>query len=539
MKTNQFNIAVIILALSLNISALGQQAGKIPVDVKREKVTDRIISVSNRISWEIPEIPSLCDEMGYKGKYINIGDCNLYVETRGEGIPMVVINGGPGGAHNKFHPFFARAEQFSEIIYYDQRGCGKSDYNPGKGYSVEQAVNDLESLRKQLNIDKWIVLGHSYGGFLAQYYTTLFPENVKGLVLVCAGTGLHSNELRYSREQKYISNAERARFRILRDSILLGESNRDISLEKLQLLVYNNHKDGDWKRQSYYKPDSLSLARSIKYAFLFDAENKFIETMNASKKTINLKGCFDNNPIPTLIIESLNDLTWNRDKAYILHENHPNAKMLVFSKSAHSPFMEEPDLFFSHLNCFVDTISEIKESELDRFKQSIRDKHDLYFDDNLDSPVSDSEKSRISHYKEILKNIEKGESYFDQSTPVDCHLSFISAAMQRDSLKMGKLSFKDWPMSRIEYYRNWLRELYIFRIPDFPKSPVDGELFPIYFSDSESGKRSRTFIFIYWNKLWYRCGNNPSTYGDWRENGDFFRNSFYRDAAKSAKECIK
>jgi pimeloyl-ACP methyl ester carboxylesterase len=50
------------------------------------------------------------------------------------------------------------------IIYYDQRGCGISEYRDGKGYSVDQAVDDLERLRETLKIKQWSVLGHSYVG---------------------------------------------------------------------------------------------------------------------------------------------------------------------------------------------------------------------------------------------------------------------------------------------------------------------------------------------------------------------------------------
>ena len=85
-------------------------------------------------------------------------------------MPVVLLNGGPGATHHYFHPWFSRAKDFARVIYYDQRGCGLSDYNPGAGYSVFQAVEDLEQLRRALEIDQWVVAGHSYGGYLAQQY---------------------------------------------------------------------------------------------------------------------------------------------------------------------------------------------------------------------------------------------------------------------------------------------------------------------------------------------------------------------------------
>ena len=53
------------------------------------------------------------------------------------------------------------------MIYYDQCGCGQSDYHPGAGYTPAQAVDDLGQLRAALRLDRWAVLGWSYGGAVA------------------------------------------------------------------------------------------------------------------------------------------------------------------------------------------------------------------------------------------------------------------------------------------------------------------------------------------------------------------------------------
>ena len=76
------------------------------------------------------------------------------------------------------------------MITYDQRGTGISDYVKGEGYSLPQAAADLDNLRLALGIKKWVVLGHSYGGLLAQYYATKYPENFAGLVLVGSSLGV-------------------------------------------------------------------------------------------------------------------------------------------------------------------------------------------------------------------------------------------------------------------------------------------------------------------------------------------------------------
>ena len=174
----------------------------------RETIFDRIVHLEPSVITEIPATPRLEDSLGIEGRKISVGDAELWVEEAGSGTPLVLINGGPGGTHHMFHPWFGRAADFARVIYYDQRGCGLSDYEPGPdGYSVDQAVEDLEALRKKLGIHQFVLAGFSYGGFLAQYYTTRYPENVAGLVLVGASPGMNV-DLGQSRQLDFMSQAE-------------------------------------------------------------------------------------------------------------------------------------------------------------------------------------------------------------------------------------------------------------------------------------------------------------------------------------------
>ncbi|MHC4472409.1 MAG: alpha/beta hydrolase [Planctomycetota bacterium] len=221
---------------------------------KRETIFDRVVHLEREVILEIPEAPRLCDELGIAGKHVDLGDCKIFCEREGRGLPIVLVNPGPGGAHQGFHPHFSRAAVFAEIIYYDQRGCGRSDYEPGDGYSLAQAVEDLEKLREALEIRRWIVLGWSYGGLLAQIYAVEHPENLAGLVLVGASPAMQVRT-GGSRQQMFISPEERQRIR---------EIYRTPGLSMAQI-VYNIHLNGDWKRQRYYRPTREDLARMARY----------------------------------------------------------------------------------------------------------------------------------------------------------------------------------------------------------------------------------------------------------------------------------
>ncbi|MCP4149757.1 MAG: alpha/beta hydrolase, partial [bacterium] len=134
---------------------------------KKESILDHVVHIEPELLTKIPRVPRKCDLLKLVKQRIDVGGAALYVEEEGNGKPIVLINGGPGGTHHYFHPWFSRLKDKARVIYYDQRGCGLSDFEPGKdGYSVVQAVADLEAIRKAKKIDKWVVLGYSYGGFL-------------------------------------------------------------------------------------------------------------------------------------------------------------------------------------------------------------------------------------------------------------------------------------------------------------------------------------------------------------------------------------
>jgi proline iminopeptidase len=337
----------------------------------RESILDRVVHLESEVYTEIPDVFRWCDRIeGLKKQRIDVGGAELYVEEEGKRTPLVLINGGPGGTHHYFHPWFSRAKKYARIIYYDQRGCGLSDWESGEaGYSVDQAVNDLDKIRTALGIDKWVVLGYSYGGFLAQYYTVNFPENVAGLILLGSSPAMWKDTGR-SRQNDYLSEKEREKKREISRALAEFRKEHEMSnSEYINLIVYNNFLNGDWKRQHFYKPSRERLSQIALYEWVQD-EN-FNGIMNASYQRINLEGAFEKNPIPTLILEGKYDLTWGEIKKDVLKKNHPSAGLVVFENAAHGIYDEEPGRFFEELKDFIRKLPEVSQADIDAYKDDL------------------------------------------------------------------------------------------------------------------------------------------------------------------------
>jgi len=119
------------------------------------------------------------------GKLITVNGAKLWYESEGEGVSLVLVAGGPGRSHDYFHPWFSQFARSRRVIYFDAFGRGRSDRSKSaKEYTFDRDVEDLERLRQALGLGKIDVLGASYGGMVAQAYALRHPGSVRRLVLV-------------------------------------------------------------------------------------------------------------------------------------------------------------------------------------------------------------------------------------------------------------------------------------------------------------------------------------------------------------------
>jgi proline iminopeptidase len=111
----------------------------------------------------------------------------LHLAVTGAGPAVVMLSGGPGCV--QYLEDDAIAPVGFRAWYPEPRGVGRST---GGGHTMEQAVADLETIRRSVGVDSWIVVGHSWGGDLAVRYALDHPEAVAGVVAI-AGTGIQKD----------------------------------------------------------------------------------------------------------------------------------------------------------------------------------------------------------------------------------------------------------------------------------------------------------------------------------------------------------
>lgn len=125
---------------------------------------------------------------------ISLGDVRLWFDVSGPSVlpdgdttvnrpTVVAVHGGPGVDHINMKAKLAPLAEHIQVVYYDQRGHGRSDHSTAEHWNLPTWADDLRRLCDALSLDKPVVLSTSFGGFVALTYAGMFPEHPGGIIL--------------------------------------------------------------------------------------------------------------------------------------------------------------------------------------------------------------------------------------------------------------------------------------------------------------------------------------------------------------------
>jgi proline iminopeptidase len=116
---------------------------------------------------------------------IPVGGAELYVREAGHGTAIIVLHGGPDFDHSYLLPELDRLSDSYHLIYYDQRGRGRSaDGVKPEDVTLASDIADIEKVRQYYHLDSVVLLGHSWGTVLALEYALRYPERVSHMILM-------------------------------------------------------------------------------------------------------------------------------------------------------------------------------------------------------------------------------------------------------------------------------------------------------------------------------------------------------------------
>jgi proline iminopeptidase len=268
----------------------------------------------------------------------------LRAERRGDGPedgPVLIAHHGGGGIGSLAEPkttFGPLSDRF-RVIVFDARGCGHSEGIPP--YSHAQWAADVDGLREWIGADKIVIAGGSYGGFIALEYAVAYPEHVQAIVLRDTSADASNLKLAYenARNQDRVEinwdNFNRYWSGQIRDD-------EDLKARWAEIIpLYDYEYDA-----------GRSAARVESGVYRHEAHNWCFQY---NQPNYDLKPQLPSITVPTLVTVGRRDWVTPVSAAETIASLIPNAKLVVFEKSGHSPQIEERELFLSNVRDFLDS----------------------------------------------------------------------------------------------------------------------------------------------------------------------------------------
>lgn len=263
--------------------------------------------------------------------------------------PVVFLHGGPGQGSQHFAALSGRAlEGELQLVYFDQRGSGRSERPWTKEYDLPTLVEDIEHLRVALGVEKMALIGHSFGGLLALEYAAAYPERVAGLVFLAGLSDLPATLESMCARLERLAPAEYAR--AAKEPAPGARCN--------PFAAFSGEAREAYTRGSMF-PDTL-VAKRLEEA----------DRLGGLRNTGELSAAFFNDPesyrvrftghsrisSPVLVVAGKEDHQIGLEPQRQLAERLPHARLLVLERGGHFPHLDEPELFAREVIEFMRSI---------------------------------------------------------------------------------------------------------------------------------------------------------------------------------------
>jgi proline iminopeptidase len=269
---------------------------------------------------------------------VSTPDVELAYETYGSAgpaTPVIVANGGPGLSHIYMlqNDVWTRLSQHRQIVFYDQRGTGRSkQVKPDAAWGMDAQVADLEAIRARFGFQKFDLVGDSYGGLLAMAYAAAHPEHVEKLVLSDSAAPAWKDIVR-----------------------VLPDVYPDV-LERMAVLgPASGANAADQRIRDHFLMLFYSEANRDAYLAGVKDLGSVPEVSAAVQKattTLDLTPELPKFKFPTMVITGRFDMNVTPVTAWKIYKAIPGAKFVVFERSGHLPSYEEPDKYVKVVDAF-------------------------------------------------------------------------------------------------------------------------------------------------------------------------------------------
>jgi proline iminopeptidase len=276
--------------------------------------------------------------------FVRIDDTSLFVETRGDGEAVIVLHGGPGLDHHEFGDYLDPLADTFRLLLVDQRSCGRSEPTPPTTWTLERHAQDVVMLARALRLERFAVLGHSYGAFVALQSAVDFPGMASRTIV---SSGIPSMRFLGPHVEANLAAFEPEALRPQVVASWAGEPEVATTegfarlLEEQLPFHFADPLDPriagylERTKGAIYAPDVLRHSSAEGYGGIEVEDRLGLVTS------------------PTLVLAGRHDRTCSVEAARAIASGITGAELVIFEHSGHMTFVEEPGAYVEAVRTFL------------------------------------------------------------------------------------------------------------------------------------------------------------------------------------------
>ncbi|WP_162602472.1 alpha/beta fold hydrolase [Nocardioides daejeonensis] len=266
---------------------------------------------------------------------VPIDGYEVHCEIIGTGAPLLIVHGGMGYGYKGFRPWLDPLGAERTLVFVDLPGNGGSDTPADyEQWSTVGRLSDvLHRLRQALGLERWSVLGHSFGGYVVQSYALDHPGDLDALVISCS-TSIMDHMDESMRAARAASHSDE-QFEVIRDHLMVPKAS-DEEFDRITALARSAYfADPDFLGRDVPMPTGGSAAA-------FNATLRIWENSDLAERIPQI------GVVPTLVLGAARDWTFPvAVGARRTHELVPGSAYHEFADSGHFPYVEENEEYLT------------------------------------------------------------------------------------------------------------------------------------------------------------------------------------------------
>ncbi len=281
--------------------------------------------------------------MTHEGRLIDVGDTQLHVVERGEGLPLLILHGGPGLDHRSFGDYLDPLASDLHLVYVDQRGQGRSAPAPESTWTLGHMAADVGALAMAMGLDRYAVLGHSYGSFVALQSAVDFPDQRGPLIL--SGCLPSSRYLERVSDHLAAFDPPELREQVTRswERETQVETQEEVQALWTDQIPFHFANPLDPRIPDYVRRSAGGIGAPAILRHFASAGYGGIEVEDRLGEIRR----------PVLVLAGRRERTCVVEGAEAIARGIPDARLVVFEHSAHMAFVEEQERFLEAIRSFL------------------------------------------------------------------------------------------------------------------------------------------------------------------------------------------